>query len=288
MDGVAYAPHRAIDVTAWDVDYYALSFYKVYGPHHAVLYGKYDQLLALDNLYHYFVAKDRIPYKLQPGNPNYELSYGCIGIADYLVDLGQRLGVPVEATRRAAIEAAWSGIAVHEATLAARLLDYLRGRRGVRVLGPATADEAVRVPTVSFVVEGVDSGAIVRHTDTARPGHPPRRLPFPAPGRVAGLRRRERRRARVARALQHGGRSRSVDCRPRRGDLDALAARAAYENPIQRPAAATITQSAIDSAPVRATGAPATCARSATRSRTAKVKSSAAGSVVIFTQKAWL
>ena len=94
VDGVAYAPHRAVDVTAWDVDYYALSFYKVYGPHHAVLYGKYDQLLALDNLYHYFVAKDRIPYKLQPGNPNYELSYGCIGIADYLAALGQRVGVP--------------------------------------------------------------------------------------------------------------------------------------------------------------------------------------------------
>ena len=137
---MAYAPHRAVDVTAWDVDYYALSFYKVYGPHHAVLYGKYDHLLALDNLYHYFVPKDRIPYKLQPGNPNYELSYGCIGIADYLADLGRALGAPPAATRRAAIEAAWSAIADHEAALADRLLDYLRGQPRVRVLGPATAD----------------------------------------------------------------------------------------------------------------------------------------------------
>jgi selenocysteine lyase/cysteine desulfurase len=166
VDGVAYAPHRAVDVTAWDVDYYALSFYKVYGPHHAVLYGKYDQLLALDNLYHYFVAKDRVPYKLQPGNPNYELSYGCIGIADYLVDLGHRVGAPAESPRRVAIDTAWSAIADHEAVLAARLLSYLHGRPGVRVLGPVTADRAVRVPTVSFVADGVDSGAIVRHTDT--------------------------------------------------------------------------------------------------------------------------
>jgi len=166
VDGVAYAPHRAVDVTAWDVDYYALSFYKVYGPHHAVLYGKYDQLLALDNLYHYFVAKDRIPYKLQPGNPNYELSYGCIGIADYLAALGQRVGVPAGAPRRVAIETAWSAIAAHEAVLAARLLSYLHGRPGVRVLGPATADVAIRVPTVSFVADGVPSDAIVRHTDT--------------------------------------------------------------------------------------------------------------------------
>ncbi len=92
VDGVAYAPHRAVDVRAWDVDYYVLSLYKVYGPHHALLYGKYAHLLELENLYHYFIANDRIPYKLQPGNPNYELSYGAIGIADYLAELGESGG----------------------------------------------------------------------------------------------------------------------------------------------------------------------------------------------------
>lgn len=166
VDGVAFAPHRAVDVRAWDVDYYALSFYKVYGPHHAVLYGKYEHLLELDTLYHYFVPKDKIPYKLQPGNPNYELSYACIGIADYLNDLGHRSGALPDATRRAAIETAWDAMAGHEAVLADRLLDYLGSRPRVRVLGPATADAAVRVPTISFVVDGVDSRDIVRHTDT--------------------------------------------------------------------------------------------------------------------------
>lgn len=166
VDGVAFAPHRAVDVRAWDVDYYALSFYKVYGPHHAVLYGKYEHLLELDTLYHYFVPKDKIPYKLQPGNPNYELSYACIGIADYLDDLGRRSGAPPAATRRAAIESAWSAIAAHEAALGGRLLDYLGTHPRVRVLGPATADAEVRVPTISFVVDGVDSREIVRHTDT--------------------------------------------------------------------------------------------------------------------------
>ena len=166
VDGVAFAPHRAVDVRAWDVDYYALSFYKVYGPHHAVLYGKYEHLLELDTLYHYFVPKDKIPYKLQPGNPNYELSYACIGIADYLDDLGRRSGTPPAATRRAAIESAWSAIAAHEAALGGRLLDYLGTHPRVRVLGPATADAEVRVPTISFVVDGVDSREIVRHTDT--------------------------------------------------------------------------------------------------------------------------
>ena len=33
VDGVAYAPHRMIDVKKWDVDFYLFSFYKVFGPH---------------------------------------------------------------------------------------------------------------------------------------------------------------------------------------------------------------------------------------------------------------
>ena len=169
VDGVAYAPHRAVDVTAWDVDYYVLSLYKVYGPHHALLYGKYEHLLELDNLYHYFIAKDRIPYKLQPGNPNYELSYGSIGIVDYVEELGVS-GDASAAPARARIEQAFDAIADHEQVLADRLLGYLATRPRVRVIGDTTADKAVRVPTVSFVVNGTDSQAIVRHIDTRQIG----------------------------------------------------------------------------------------------------------------------
>lgn len=170
VDGVAYAPHRAVDVQAWDVDYYVLSLYKVYGPHHALLYGKYAHLLELDNLYHYFIAKDRIPYKLQPGNPNYELSYGAIGIVDYLEELGTRVGAPEPAPPRVRIERAFEAVADHEQALADRLLGYLATRPAVRVIGDTTADKAVRVPTISFVVEGMDSQAIVRHIDALKIG----------------------------------------------------------------------------------------------------------------------
>lgn len=38
VDGVAYAPHRPIDMKALGVDMYAFSWYKVYGPHIAQLY----------------------------------------------------------------------------------------------------------------------------------------------------------------------------------------------------------------------------------------------------------
>lgn len=170
VDGVAYAPHRAVDVRGWDVDYYVLSLYKVYGPHHALLYGKYAHLLELENLYHYFIANDRIPYKLQPGNPNYELSYAAIGIAEYLAELGARTGGSAGASPRELMERAFSAIADHEEALANRLLSYLSSQPRVRVIGATTADKAVRVPTISFVAEGRDSESIVRHIDTLRIG----------------------------------------------------------------------------------------------------------------------
>ena len=74
---VAYAPHRAVDVQALDVDYYVFSFYKTYGPHYAVMYGRHDWLLELDGLYHYFYGQEKVLEKLDTGNTNYELVWGA-------------------------------------------------------------------------------------------------------------------------------------------------------------------------------------------------------------------
>lgn len=94
VDGVAYAPHRAIDVQELDVDYYVFSFYKTFGPHYAVMYGRHDLLLDLDGLYHYFYGKEKVPGKLEPGNPCYELVWGAAGIVDYVEALGSGAGRP--------------------------------------------------------------------------------------------------------------------------------------------------------------------------------------------------
>jgi cysteine desulfurase family protein (TIGR01976 family) len=164
VDAVAYAPHRAVDVQALDVDYYVFSFYKTYGPHFAVMYGKYENLLDLDGLYHYFYGKDKVPQKLEPGNTNYELAWGCTGIVDYLDELGGGSG------DRAAIERGFDDIAAHEEAIAECLLAYLRQRNDVRVIGPPEADRAVRVPTIAFKAEGKDSAEIVRAVDGDRIG----------------------------------------------------------------------------------------------------------------------
>ncbi|MBP2300510.1 cysteine desulfurase-like protein [Azospirillum picis] len=168
VDAVAYAPHRAVDVAGWDVDYYVFSFYKVYGPHFAVLYGKHEHLAALPSLNHYFIDRSVIPYKLQPGNVNYELAVGCTGIVDYLAELGERCGAA--GSRRARIEAAFDAIAAHEEALAERLLSYLRRRKDVRIVGHSAADRGLRVPTISFVVDGRRSDEVVSAVDSAMIG----------------------------------------------------------------------------------------------------------------------
>lgn len=166
VDGVAYAPHRAIDVQALGADFYGFSAYKVYGPHHAALYGRYELLRdQAGNINHYFYGDDKVPQKLEPGNPNYELSYGCLGIVDYLEKFAQSHGTGQSG--RIAIEAAFDIFAQHEEMLSRQLLSYLNDREDVTIIGTTSAAQTARVPTVSFVVHDQSSEALVRLVDPA-------------------------------------------------------------------------------------------------------------------------
>ena len=164
VDAVAYAPHRLVDVIELDVDYYIFSFYKVYGPHLAMMYGKYEKLLELDGLYHYFYGKDQLPQKLEPGNPNYELAWGAAAVVDYFDGLGGGGG------DRASLACAFDDIAMHEAVIGERLLSYLRDRNDVRIIGRHDAAKDRRVPTISFKVDGRDSAEITKAVDAAEIG----------------------------------------------------------------------------------------------------------------------
>ncbi|MBB3945176.1 cysteine desulfurase family protein (TIGR01976 family) [Rhizobium skierniewicense] len=163
VDAVAYAPHRAVDVQAFDVDYYVFSLYKTYGPHYAMMYGKYDLLLELDTIYHYFYGKDKVPGKLEPGNPNYELAYSTCGIVDYLTALGEQAGET--GTVRRKIEAAFAAITAQENLLAERLLSYLRSRNDCRIVGQRFNHDETRVPTIAFRFDGRDAGELCKAMD---------------------------------------------------------------------------------------------------------------------------
>lgn len=169
VDGVAYAPHRLVDVQASGADVYVFSFYKVFGPHYAVLWGDFEFLRGLSNLNHFFIGAEDLPYKLQPGNVNFELSYGCAGIRDYLLDVAQFCGD--DGTPRQKMQAVYDRFEQHENRLAEQLLSYLRSKPTVKIIGMQQIEQTYqglslkRVPTISFVKQATDSESIVRHID---------------------------------------------------------------------------------------------------------------------------
>ena len=166
VDGVGYAPHRLVDVQDLDVDFYAYSFYKVYGPHHAVLYGKREHLLRMPGFNHDFITQDIIPYKFQPGGANYELSYSITGLGHYFADLAHHhWGNESSDELRTQMVRAYELMTSHEEALSDRLLSYLTNQSNVRIIGHPTGDRHQRVPTIAFTVDGMDSATIPSKLD---------------------------------------------------------------------------------------------------------------------------
>jgi cysteine desulfurase family protein (TIGR01976 family) len=148
VDGVAYAPHRAMDVTAWGVDVYAYSTYKVYGPHMAAMWANHDTLAELDSPNHFFIPGDELPYAFELGGVCHEGCAGILGLRDYLAELAG-VGEPSEIDRPA-VERAFDVMAACEMPVQARLIEYLRSRDDVRIVGPDHARPS-RVGTISFL-----------------------------------------------------------------------------------------------------------------------------------------
>ncbi|NIY75883.1 cysteine desulfurase-like protein [Thalassospira sp. HF15] len=167
IDAVAYAPHRAVDVQAFDADYYVFSLYKTYGPHGALMFGKYDLLLELDTLYHYFYGKDKVPGKLEPGNPSYEMAYSVCGIVEYLVELGEKAMGDKSGTgsTRDKIVAAYDAITHQENDLTERLLRYLRGRNDCVIIGQDDNRDGTRIPTIAFRFDNRNAEDICKAID---------------------------------------------------------------------------------------------------------------------------
>lgn len=142
-DGVAYAPHRAMDVEAWGVDWYVYSTYKVYGPHMAALYGRHDAFAEIEGPNHFFIPRDSIPTKFELGGASHEGCAGLLGLRPYLRFLAGR-----RTDDRTTVLEAFAAMDRLERPLTDALVDGLRARPGIRVFVPEAADN---VGTVSFV-----------------------------------------------------------------------------------------------------------------------------------------
>ncbi len=168
VDGVAYAPHRRVDVKEIDADFYLVSLYKVFGPHVGLLYGKSEHLLRARNINHFFFGEDEVPYKLQPGNVNHELTASLPGVLDYLDAVDRHHFAAEEPDTGRRLARTFDLLERHEEALVSPLMEFLSARRGVRVIGPRSADRALRVPTVAFAIPGRDAAEIPPRLDERR------------------------------------------------------------------------------------------------------------------------
>jgi cysteine desulfurase family protein (TIGR01976 family) len=144
-DGVSYAPHGFPDVKSLDVDFYAFSLYKTYGPHLGLLYGKKEILNQLPNQNHEFLEGD-VPYTLNPGGPNHEELSCLVGVYEYFMNLFEH-HYPGENEL----------IAEHEMEIANPLLDYLSNRSDIRLIGKKTITGKDRAPTIAFTMKNKSS-----------------------------------------------------------------------------------------------------------------------------------
>ncbi|KAL2070872.1 hypothetical protein VTL71DRAFT_13898 [Oculimacula yallundae] len=150
VDAVAYAPHRQVDVKALGVDFYCFSWYKVYGPHMAMLYSSPAALKEVKSLGHHFNPSSTLENKLGLAGSCYELTAAIPAVLSYFGDN------PAES---------WAAIEKHEAKLQGTLLEYLNARSDVTIYGEPSADTKKRVSTVSFVVKGRKSKDVVEAVD---------------------------------------------------------------------------------------------------------------------------
>ncbi|KAL8727209.1 MAG: hypothetical protein Q9181_005794, partial [Wetmoreana brouardii] len=151
VDGVAFAPHREVDVKDLGVDFYSFSWYKVYGPHIAVLYGSQAAQQNLASLGHYFhTPADTLATKLGLAAASYELVGAIPSILAYFGPDRRKI---------------WAAIAAHEERLQSILLEYLNKREDVTVYSERSADARLRLPVISFSVRGRGSREVVEKVD---------------------------------------------------------------------------------------------------------------------------
>ena len=164
VDGAQAAPHIRIDVQDMDVDFYALSGHKIYGPTGiGILYGKEALLEAMppyqgggDMIRTVSFKKttyNALPYKFEAGTPFIAGGIGFGAAIDYINDLGL------------------DAIAAHEHELLLNATEQAKTIPGLKIIGTARDKASV----FSFTLAGIhphDIGTILDHEGIAiRTGH---------------------------------------------------------------------------------------------------------------------
>ncbi len=148
VDGVSYAPHGFVDVGALGPDIYLFSAYKTYGPHQGLMVIRRALGELLPNQGHVFNA-GTLYKRFTPAGPDHAQIAACAGMADY-IDEAYRHHIGGDAPPVARAGAMHDLMRAHETALLQPLLDAVKSRNSVRLIGPATAGN--RAPTVALAL----------------------------------------------------------------------------------------------------------------------------------------
>ena len=125
----------------------------------------------MEGINHYFFTKKDVPYKFQPGNLNFELTYSLLGITEYFDQLFKH-EFPREkkVDFQQKMDKIFEHIGRHEERISKPLINYLAEHPDIKIIGKDTADREKRVPTISFVHSKMKSDEIVERVDDYRIG----------------------------------------------------------------------------------------------------------------------
>lgn len=164
IDGAQGVPHTAVDVQDLDVDFYAFSGHKVYGPTGVgVLYGKEEWLDRLppyqgggemiQTVTFEKTTFNELPFKFEAGTPDFVATTALARAIDYVTDLSME------------------HIAAYEHQLTQYAMQRLKEIPGMRLIGEASEKSSV----VSFLVGNIhhfDMGTLLDRLGIAvRTGH---------------------------------------------------------------------------------------------------------------------
>jgi selenocysteine lyase/cysteine desulfurase len=122
----------------------------VYGPHLAQLYASSRVHEQIQSLGHFFKPTHTLDLKLNLASANYELTQSIPQVVEYF-------GSDPNST--------WAQMAQHEERLQKILLQFLTSDNRVTVIGEPSASKELRVPVISFVVQGFGSQRIVEEVE---------------------------------------------------------------------------------------------------------------------------
>jgi len=147
VDGVGYAPHGFPDLKNLGADIYLFSLYKTFGPHLGLMYVNKNLILKMENQSHFF--KEGITRSmLTPSGPDHAQIAAASGILDYFDTIyDHHFDTKVEPAER---NRKLSRLFLeHETALLNKLLEFLRSRNDIQIVGPGTSID--RAPIVSIV-----------------------------------------------------------------------------------------------------------------------------------------